>query len=269
MGDAPRTERLAQAQALRDARPSQAEAETAALQEFPPPTVEPPEDVAAAIERLRGAALQDELGLEDWALLSALEARLGRYADAARAQAQVVAIRGEAASVEDLVRLADLRVAAAGAVVTEETELILAEIHARDPGNLATQLYMGLLDDQTGRPDLAFPRLRRVVEEAQPGSLHWQLAAGRIADVAALAGVDYQPPAAERTPEDMVEGLASRLASQGGTAEEWARLITSLGVLGETERAAAILGEARNVFADDEGALRALDEAARSAGLSE
>ena len=43
----------------------------------------------------------------------------------------------------------------------------------------------------------------------------------------------------------MVEGLAARLAAEGGPAPDWARLITSLGVLGETDRAKAIWAEAQ------------------------
>ena len=37
----------------------------------------------------------------------------------------------------------------------------------------------------------------------------------------------------------MVEGLAERLASEGGSAEEWARLIFALAQLGDADRARA------------------------------
>ena len=40
----------------------------------------------------------------------------------------------------------------------------------------------------------------------------------------------------------MVEGLASRLAETGGSAEEWARLIGALGVLGEKLAQAILAG---------------------------
>jgi cytochrome c-type biogenesis protein CcmH len=49
--------------------------------------------------------------------------------------------------------------------------------------------------------------------------------------------------AAEMAPEDraamiegMVEGLAGRLATEGGPPEDWARLITAFGVLGAASR---------------------------------
>ncbi|WP_108258339.1 hypothetical protein [Mangrovicoccus ximenensis] len=67
----------------------------------------------------------------------------------------------------------------------------------------------------------------------------------------------------------MVEGLAGRLADQGGSPEEWARLIGALGVLGETERAQDIYGEARTVFAADPEGLAKVDAAAQQAGLDQ
>jgi cytochrome c-type biogenesis protein CcmH len=108
-------------------------------------------------------------------------------------------------------------------------------------------------------------------------------------DLAYFAGRDYTPPptsalgptdedlaaAAEMSPEDreamvrsMVAGLSDRLASEGGLVEDWARLISSLGVLGDREQAAAILAEARATFAESAEAQRLLDDAARSAGIA-
>ena len=65
----------------------------------------------------------------------------------------------------------------------------------------------------------------------------------------------------------MVEQLNERLATEGGTPTEWARLISVLGVLGETERAQAIWDEAQTVFAGKEAALEEILAGARSAGL--
>ncbi len=285
--DRPRAERIAEAEALREARPSQTDAEAAAREAFPPPG-DVPADYLAMIEELRRVVPTRPDDLQGWELLALHEARLGRYAEAARAQERVIAIKGEEASAEDWLGLADRMVAAAGGLVTRETEAVLAEVAARDEGNLGVLYYLGLLEAQVGRPDRAFPLLREVVEQAPADSLHRRLATGQVADVAWLAGVDYEPPAlpgpsdediaaaAEMDPaardemiRGMVDSLASRLATEGGTAEDWARLISSLGVLGEADRAEAILAEARTTFAGSEDAQGLLDEAARAAGLSE
>jgi cytochrome c-type biogenesis protein CcmH len=67
----------------------------------------------------------------------------------------------------------------------------------------------------------------------------------------------------------MVEQLAGRLASEGGTAAEWAQLITALGVLGDLDRAKAIYEEAATAFAGREADLALLREAAAAAGAAE
>jgi cytochrome c-type biogenesis protein CcmH len=81
--------------------------------------------------------------------------------------------------------------------------------------------------------------------------------------------------AAEMTPEarmemiqGMVAGLSDRLATEGGPPEDWARLIGALGVLGNTEQAAAIAAEAEQVFAGNDAALSLIAEARTRAGLN-
>ena len=61
--------------------------------------------------------------------------------------------------------------------------------------------------------------------------------------------------------EEMVAGLNDRLASEGGPAEDWARLIGAYGVLGRDDAARAILAEAREVFAGDAPAQAMFDQA--------
>ena len=67
----------------------------------------------------------------------------------------------------------------------------------------------------------------------------------------------------------MVAQLSERLANEGGTASEWARLITALTVLNETDRAQMILEEARTAFAGQEADLEVINAAAAQAGLGE
>ncbi len=78
------------------------------------------------------------------------------------------------------------------------------------------------------------------------------------------------------TPEqrmDMIRGmvarLSDRLASEGGTPQEWARLIGAYGVLDDQAQAIAIWDNAREVFAGNEEALDIVREGARNAGISQ
>ena len=67
----------------------------------------------------------------------------------------------------------------------------------------------------------------------------------------------------------MVQNLSDRLASDGGSPEEWARLIAAYGVLGETDQARAIWTEAQQVFAEKPDVLARIRTGAVRAGLAE
>ena len=83
-----------------------------------------------------------------------------------------------------------------------------------------------------------------------------------------ISAAEAMPPADRQAMiAGMVDGLAARLAEEGGPPEDWARLIRSLGVLGRRDEATAILVEAREAHAGDAAALAEIDAAARDAGL--
>jgi cytochrome c-type biogenesis protein CcmH len=81
--------------------------------------------------------------------------------------------------------------------------------------------------------------------------------------------------AAQMTPEDrqkmiegMVGGLEARLLAEGGTLEDWTKLINALGVLKASDRAKAAYAKAKVDFAGKPGELSALQAAAVQAGLA-
>jgi cytochrome c-type biogenesis protein CcmH len=93
---------------------------------------------------------------------------------------------------------------------------------------------------------------------------------------AAMSGPDAGDieTAEDMSPEDrmamirgMVEGLADRLANEGGPPEEWNRLIGSLIVLGDQAQAIAIYNNALEVFGDNPIAIETIRDGARDVGL--
>jgi cytochrome c-type biogenesis protein CcmH len=172
-------------------------------------------------------------------------------------------------------------IVAAGGAVSPEAEAQLALALQKDPGHGPARYYTGLMMAQLGRPDRAFVLWRQLLDDG-PADAPWTAPIrAEIEALADAAGIRYslpQPPgpdaeamaaAAEMTEAErqamiagMVGGLEERLLSAGGTAEEWARLITSLRVLGEEERAVAALSAARAVLAQDAEALKVLEAAA-------
>lgn len=285
--DEPIARRLADAQAIYDARPDQAEAEARAPKPLRP---EPDAEYVALIAKLREAVAKnpdDPRGLE---LLAQHEERLGNLVAAKDAQARLVALRGDKASGAELARLAALQIEAAGGLITREAEENVVSALQRDPRNPQARFMAGLLQIQNGRPDRAFPIWAGLLAEGpesapwiapiraaitdlawfagQPGYTPPEPAALPAPDADAVAAMqDMAPADRQQMIEGMVKGLEDRLASQGGTPEEWARLISSLGVLGQKDRASAILSEARQRFAGKQAAADLIEAAAKQAGL--
>jgi cytochrome c-type biogenesis protein CcmH len=285
--DEPRTLRLAEGDALRDTRMTQDEAEANAALTPAPEQPPPPADVLQSVENLRASLAENPDDLQAWQILTDFETRTGNLPAAVDAMENVVRIKGGQATITDLTGLVDRMVFATQGIVTPEAEAVLDRMIAIDPGNLAVRYYMGLLYATTDRPDLAFALWREVIEQGGT-SMHANLARQGIEDVAYMSGRDYTPPALpgptaddvanaeEMAPEDrltmirgMVAQLNDRLANEGGSAEEWARLISSYGVLGETDNAKAIWTEAQSVFADSPAAMDTLRAAAAQAGVLE
>lgn len=288
--DQPLAMRHAEAARMRAERPPQAELEAAWLAApGRPATPEPDAQFAALMEQLRTAVAGRPDDLVGQRLLAQNEARLGRHAEAAAAQARVVALlpedTPEPERVAEMTRQAQFMIAAAGGVVSPEVDALLEAVLRRDPQNGFARFFLGVMFDQTGRPDLTFALWRRLLEDSTPDAPWVPDLRANLELLAAVAGVRYTLPpeaatgtrgptadeieaAAAMDPAaraemigNMVEGLATRLANRGGPPEDWAQLVRALGVLGQTTRARAIADEARLVFADNPQALVAIEAA--------
>ncbi len=285
--DIPLAQRIADSEAVRENRMSQAEAE-ALFSARPRPPIDVDEEYLRSIEQLRAAVPTRPEDLQGWQLLSEHEYNLRNYAAAARAQERVIELKGDGATTDDRIVLASQLVAATGGFVSPEAEDVLVRVLQDDPRNQAGRYYYGLLFYQTDRPDRAFRLFRDVVNDGTAADPFTQLARAVVEDAAFRTGVDYTLPpqngptleqiaaADDLSPEDrsamidgMVAQLSDRLANEGGTAAEWARLITALSVLGDDGQARAILTEARQVFATSDDAMALIDQAATQAGLTE
>ncbi len=241
------------------------------------------------MQQLRAAVAKRPDDRTGWELLAKNEAQLGNFVGAYKAQAHLIALKGDAAQSDDYSTLATMLILAAGGFVSPEAETALTRSLQLDRTNGTARYYAGLLYAQTGRPDLAFQAWKALLDQG-PADAPWIAPIrAQIEDAAALAGIRYSLPpeggapgptaadvaaAGQMSADDrqamirtMVEGLNDRLAKDGGPASDWARLITALGVLGETDRAKAIYTEAAGKFATDAAGLAAITEAAKQAGV--
>lgn len=288
-GDLALKDRIAFAEERRLTRPDQAAAEASL------PPFEAPADMDARyrtlMTQLRETVAQRPDDVAGHTLLAQQERRIGNFRAAKHAQERAVVLKGDQATGLDLANLGELQVMAAGGYVSPQAEMSLRAALVQDPQNGAARYYLGLMLAQTGRPDQAF-RLWDALLRAGPEDAPWiPPILEQIEEMAQLAGVRYSIPAIGSTPVrgpsaadlenaenmspeermemigSMVEGLSDRLATQGGPPSDWARLISSLGVMGDWQRAAAIHANAIEVFGDNKDALEMINAAGRRAGV--
>ncbi len=291
--DLPIAGRIEAAKVLRDSRPSQADAEAQQpVWAGPPP--EAPQDYLDLIDKLRAAVAEHPDDLQGQTLLASHESQLGNYRAAEAAMQQVLALKGDTATASDYSQYVDLLVLAAGGYVSPEAEQAIDAAMGLDEDDPVAHFYAGLMYAQTGRPDVAFRIWRNLLENSDPTAPWVGPISAQIEQLAAMAGVDYTPPATmpagamgagpsaadmaaaqDMSPEDraaminaMVSQLEERLASEGGTSAEWAKLINALVVQGNLDHAAEIWAEAQMRFADHPDDLAVIDAAAQQAGLS-
>jgi cytochrome c-type biogenesis protein CcmH len=282
--DLPLAQRLAASETFRATRPSQAAAEAAAN---PPAAVVPDAEMADLMVKLRAAVAARPDDLEGLALLMRNEASLGNLAAARDAQVAIMTLKSSD-SASDHATLAELLIRLAEGYVSPEAEAELIRTLKLDPMNGTALYYSGLMFAQGDRADRAFAIWKNLLETSGPDDVWVAPIRAQIADMAARAGEKYVLPGAvgptagqvdaadTMTPEDrlamiqsMVDGLSSRLATEGGPVTDWARLITSLGVLGNPDQARAIYGEAQVTFAGRDAELAELKAAAVAAGIAE
>ncbi|ETX14337.1 cytochrome C [Roseivivax halodurans JCM 10272] len=289
-GDLSLKTRIARAEEARASRPAQADAEA----QVPDQTnAEASAEYRDLVQRLRGAVAERPDDLQGFQLLARSEAALGNYSAAWKAQRRIVEIRGAEANAKDYADLGDMMVLAAGGYVSPEAESAFRQALERDPQNGPARYYLGLSYAQTGRPDRAFRIWDELLRGSAAGDPWVAPVRGQIEAMAQRAGVtDYRLPemaapgpgpsreqmraAEEMDPgardemiRGMVSGLSERLMSDGGSVDEWVRLISSLGVLGERERAAEALEAAEAAYEGEAQALERLRGAARDAGALE
>lgn len=291
--DMPRSARIDAAKSALDGRPTQSQAEARMDGPVTVPGLNPSGDYVALMEKLRATVASRPDDIRGFRLLAQNEATLGNFKAGYEAQGRVIELAGDAATGQDYADYADMMILSAGGLISSQASEALQGALKRDPGNGTATYYTGLLMAQTGRPDIAFRLwdglLRRSTEDApwvppirsqldqvaqRAGQTRYvqpqpqnSLSGPSAADIDAAGELNAQER--QEMIQGMVDSLSTRLANQGGSVQEWARLIGALGVLGQTTRAQAIYNEAQQVFAGQDSALATLSDSASQAGISQ
>jgi len=219
-----------------------------------------------------------------WDVIAPVYLRQQDYHDAVFAFQQALRLNGENAA--RLEGLGEAMVLRDNGQVSETARMAFTRALARDPESLKSRFWLAISDEQNGKLEQAAEAYKQILN-ASPEGAPWRAMVGtRLAivqqrlDPSGARAPSLSPEAMrsaesmtqeERAQmiENMVANLSDRLANSGGTAQEWAQLITALVVLGRVEQARAIADEALVAFADEPQLLPVIQEAMIRSGLSQ
>lgn len=190
--------------------------------------------------------------------------RLGRYQDAAFAFRRVIAISGE--TPDRLANLGEALIASQNGIVNAEAREAFQKAVALDPDLGKARFYLAIATEQDGDIPGAIRKLTELSASLPEGAGKMRVESeldrfraegkapprptGDPQSEAGKALSELPPDERARAIEGMVDGLAARLAQQGGSLDEWQRLIQARMVLNQRDKAANALADARKALGE-------------------
>lgn len=257
------------------------------------PSAAPIQELVARVEARLREAPNDGQG---WDVLAPVYLKQGRNHDAVRAYGRAIALLGDNRA--RLRGLAEAHLAAANGVVVKPARDAFRRLLAKEPKLLAPRFWLAVGLEQDGKHDAAKAAYQAILDDGAaskntklPPAIR-QMIVQRLAVVAGAPkgaskaaastlpesgkapslppGAAASMPAKDRAAmiEQMVSGLAQRLKENGGSVQEWQRLIRAYWVLGRREKSAGALAQAKRQYAEDAAIGKKLDAFARELGMS-
>ncbi|MCS6760776.1 MAG: c-type cytochrome biogenesis protein CcmI [Candidatus Devosia symbiotica] len=194
-----------------------------------------------AFTRIEAALANNPDDLRGWTVIAPAYVQMGRFADAVTAYRRIIALSDETVDLQT--KLAEALILQAQGASSPEAMTLLRSAAASDPQHVLSRLYIAAeLTRQADYPT-AIAAWNDVLALSR-GDEPWLPAAQEGLVVAQNNGVaptqDQAAPFSNQESEmigQMVSGLATRLADQGGTIEEWTQLVRAYLVFGDTEKA--------------------------------
>ncbi len=204
--------------------------------------------------------------VQGWGVVAPAYHRLGRFADAANAYAQILRLKGP--SPDLLSDYGEALMLANQGLVGADAQKAFDEALALDGTNPKALYYSGLGLRQEGKLAAAVKIWSKMLADA-PADAPWRSTVAH--QIAAIEAEKTKPPALDKNTvaavksmsandqqamiRSMVEGLDKRLAANGDDLDGWLRLARARTVLGETDAARQALVRAEAQFKGDTAAL--------------
>ncbi len=256
-----------------------------------PPEGQSVNELIARVERHLADNPQDGQG---WSVLAPVYMRVGNPRAAANAYANALRILGSSTKLET--DFGEALTMANEGIVTADARAAFERAVSLDGSAVKPRFFIALALGQEGKTNEAIAAWSGLLDGADPAepwvpaaqaelaklggnSLLARLGKPSGADTAG-AGALPAPSAGEVAAAQqmsatdrnamiagMVQGLAERLEADGGSVEEWVRLIRAYSVMGNKEKAADAVTRAKAAYADDTAALGQINEIAEKAGI--
>ncbi len=235
--------------------------------------------LVARVERHLADNPEDGQG---WAVVAPVYMSLEQPVASARAYANAIRILGPRQ--DWLTDMGEALTIANQGLITADARQAFEHAVALSPDAVKPRFFLAIALGQEGRTDDAVAAWQALLKDADPaapwvGAAKRELAGltGTEAPAADLPGPSGEDIAAAREMSadeqqsmirNMVSGLAERLQAEGGSVEEWNRLIRAYMVLGERQDAEQALESARAAFAGTPEDLTRIEDAAGQLGLT-
>lgn len=240
----------------------------------------------ASVERVLKAKPDDIRG---WKLIAPIYLKMRRPKDAIRAYRHVIRLEGENAA--NLSDLGEAMVVEEGGLISQNAARLFIQANRIDPKAPKPRFFLAIALGQKDKNKEAIAAWQALMADAGPNSAWVPFAQNQIAALkikmgeasttdqpdSQLAGPTEEDvkSAAEMSAkerqemvENMVSQLAQRLDEEGGSAEEWVRLIRAELVLKRPDMASKTVIKAMQALQSDIEGLEKVKAAARSLGLS-
>lgn len=226
-------------------------------------------EIQAVISEVEARLEASPDDVRGWRAIAPVYVQRGRYDDAVNARQRIIALEGESA--DNLTDLAVSLTARDAGTVGPEAREALARAAVGDPDHIPSRFYLAIAAMQAANFAIARHQWMFVIERS-PADAPWLeaarqgLAEAQMRLTAAEMDLDTSDPSG--TIAGMVAGLAARLAEDGGTPQEWARLVRSRVVMGDLAQAERDRQSAREQLSEP-GARDAFEAAIIDLGLDD
>ncbi|UVF18223.1 c-type cytochrome biogenesis protein CcmI [Microvirga terrae] len=202
-----------------------------------------------------------------WEVIAPVYLRMGRMDDAVKAYE--AAVRSLPPDADRFANYGEVLVMSKDGLVSADAQAAFEQAVKLDAASPKARFYLARAaaqDGQTAKAKAAYAELLA----SSPADAPWVEAVRQeLASLDAPAGQAADNRIGPEAIAGMVAGLASRLEAQGGSAEEWARLMRSYTVLGQRDKALAAARRAREALAQDNAGLKTIDTMAQELKLTD